>query len=521
MELLTQSRGRALALVVALLCAPWSAGAAERPLTLSDAVRLALQKNEGLVIERESLVSATANARGARGAYDPTLALNGGWSRATEPANSAFSGAPAGRFAPEVKSTDAGAALRQLLPSGGALSLRAQGSKQTTDGVFELLSPAYATSVGVELRQPLLRNLAIDPARLSVRVADAGRHEASASLRRAVSETVAAVEQAYWNLVAADEGVRVREDAVRLAEQQLDETRSRVQTGSTPGTELSQPRAELERRRGDLLAERETLARAQNTLKLLILADGDEAAWLETIEPTDSAGVAAAPVDVPGALAHALASRPEVDAARAALQRRHAETAYARSGVWPSLDVVVSYDRFGLAGTRNPAGPSAAIPADFEGDLGQSFQTLSDGDFDETRVALELSLPIRNRSAQATAAIAHSVERQSEADLARVRKNIRAEVLDAAAALETAGQRIEATRAGREAAEVQLAAERDRFTTGLSTNFLVLTRQNDLSRARLDEISARTDYESARTEMARATGSLIEERGIDVPGTTR
>jgi outer membrane protein TolC len=95
-----------------------------------------------------------------------------------------------------------------------------------------------------------------------------------------------------------------------------------------------------------------------------------------------------------------------------------------------------------------------------------------------------------------------------------VRKAIRAEVLDAAAALESAAQRIEAARSGREAAEIQLAAEKDRYETGLSTNFLVLTRQNDLSRARLDEISALTHYREARTEMGRADGTLVEQRGI-------
>jgi len=42
----------------------------------------------------------------------------------------------------------------------------------------------------------------------------------------------------------------------------------------------------------------------------------------------------------------------------------------------------------------------------------------------------------------------------------------------------------------------------------------VLTRQNDLSSARLDEISARTEYLIARTELARATGSLSEDRGV-------
>ena len=68
----------------------------------------------------------------------------------------------------------------------------------------------------------------------------------------------------------------------------------------------------------------------------------------------------------------------------------------------------------------------------------------------------------------------------------------------------------------REAAEIQLGAERERYGVGLSIIFLVLTRQNDLSRARLDEISALTDYRIASTEMARATGTLIASRQVEV-----
>src|SRR5437867_7159089 len=252
---------------------------AERPLRLDEAIRMALQRNEGLIIERESVVSAEASLGGARGAYDPQLELSGGWSRSTEPVNSAFSGAPAGRFAPELKSTEAGAAIRQLLPSGGTLSLRAQGARQTTDGSSALLSPAFSTGMGVELRQPLLRNLSTDASRQAVRAADAGRRQALASLQRSVSETVAAVDRAYWSLVAARQGVSVREDATRLAEQQLGDTQARVESGTTPGTELSQPRAELERRRADLLAQRAVLARARTTIKLLILGDADGAGW--------------------------------------------------------------------------------------------------------------------------------------------------------------------------------------------------------------------------------------------------
>ncbi|MBZ5639953.1 MAG: TolC family protein, partial [Acidobacteriia bacterium] len=191
-----------------------------------------------------------------------------------------------------------------------------------------------------------------------------------------------------------------------------------------------------------------------------------------------------------------------------------------------SLDAVASYDRFGLAGSVNPSvasnpGFSVMVPSSLDGGWGRSYRLLGDGSFDDARVGVVLTLPIGNRAALAAARSAKSAEAQAAADLTRARKQVRAEVLDAGAALRTASQRFEAARAERESAEVQLGAERDRFAVGLSTNFLVLTRQNDLARARLDEISARTDYRTARTEMARSTGSLLEDRGIKVEGVVR
>jgi len=499
--------------------------AAERPLTLEEAIALALEKNEGIFIERESLASAESAVTGAKGSYDPLLQLQGGWLRARPPVNSAFSGAPADQAAPRSQVADAGASLRQLLPTGGEVAVRATASRGTTDAAFTLLSPAYGTEVGVELRQPLLRDRAVDPARLALRVTASDRDRAGASLRREITDTVSAVEQAYWTLVAARREVAVREEAVRLAEEQLSETSIRIETGAAPETEIAQPRAELERRRGELLASREAASRAENALKVLILGDTD-ALWSEQLVPTREPEGGAFAVDIAASIERALKSRPELSAAAAVLERRRAETDFAKDGIRPVLDLVVSYDRFGLAGSRNPAaatipGLPTEIPDGLEGGLGRSYATLGDGDFYDARAGVVFQIPIGNRAARAAAAVAQSAARQAEADLARVRKAVRTEVLDAAAAVQTAGQRIEAARSAREAAEVQLSSEQERYAAGLSTNFLVLTRQNDLSRARLDEIAALTDYQKARTEMARATGSLLEERRIELNGGSR
>lgn len=518
----TEQLGKAAAILAALLGLVTSAAGAaqEHALSLEEAIARGLQRNEGILIERESLAVARAAASGAEGAYDPRLAVEGGWRRVSQPVNSAFSGAPAGAASPTVEAAEVSAAVSRLLPTGGTVSLRSLASRATTDGTFDLLSPSYGTQVGVELRQPLLRDREVDAARLTLRVTAADRRRAGAVLRREVAETVAAIERAYWSLTAVRQEVGVREEALRLADEQLIETRARIEGGVAPETELAQPRAEQERRRGELLAAREAVARADNALKLLILGDDDDDLWSQRLVPRDDAAVAVEPVDVAQAMERALAARPELAAATAVLERRGVEKLFALDGVRPALDAVVSYDRFGLAGSRNPAFVAPNVPGGVtvrrEGSLSESLASLTGDGFDDARVALQLAIPLGNRAARAAAASAESIERQAAADLLRAKKAVRAEVLDAAAVLDTAGQRIAAAEAEREAAEVQLSAERERYAVGLSTNFLVLTRQNDLARARLAEIAARTDYRTAQTELGRATGSLLAARGIVV-----
>ena len=505
-----------------LVPAPAPAQTAPLPLTLQEAIARALEKNEDIVIERAGRDAAVAAVEGADGAYDPFLGITAGYRESTEPVNSAFSGAPEGEPAPTDERLDADATLSRLLRTGGEVSVRALTSRAETDGAFGLLSPAYGSQVGVELRQPLLRDRAVDAARLTLRVAAADRDRATASLRRQVRDTVAAVEEAYWTLVALHRVVEVGEDTVRLAEEQLEETGLRIESGVAPETEIAQPRAELERRRGELLAAREAASRSENVLKLLILGDDEGgAAWAQPLDPVDAVETASEAVEVEAAMERALAARAELAAAQSLVARREAETAFAADRIRATLDLVVSYDRYGLTGSQNPAATSipgleGEVPPELEGSWGSSFGALADGDFDDKRIALELGLPIGNRTARADTEIARAAERQASAELARIRKLIRAEVLDAAATLETAEGRIEAARAAREAAEVQLSSERERYEAGLSTNFLVLTRQNDLAGARLSQIEALTDYRTARAELARATGSLLEERGIEV-----
>lgn len=518
--------GKTLLIAATLAPAVYAAGppgAVSRTLSLDEAIMMALAHNEAIVIQQESLIATESATLQAEGVYDPALDLEANYRHGTEALNTPFSGAPGTKAGPTAETGETLLTLTQYLPTGGNVALHADASRQTTDSDFVLLTPAYSTRIGVEYRQPLLRGLSIDPARLSLRIAAADRVRSAASLRREVTETVASVEKGYWSLASSRRAVEVREEAVHLADEQLAQTRARVEEGAAPETELSQPKAELERRRGEMYAAREAVSRDENALKRLILGATDTTLWATSILTNDDpniAVVATASQEVDLLLQQALRDRPELDEFEAEIERRRAESAFASDTLRPGLDVFVSYDRIGLAGTVKDQDPNAAImvtvPDWIDGGLGRSYGTLGEGRFHDTRAGIILSVPIGNRAAKGGAGIALAAQRQAEAGLDGVRKQVLSEVLDAAAAEETATQRVEAARAARQAADVQLSAERDRYGAGLSTNFLVLTRQNDFSRARLDEITALTDYRKARTEMARATGSLLDERRIQV-----
>src|SRR5262249_8818001 len=159
------------------------------------------------------------------------------------------------------------------------------------------------------------------------------RNRSLAGLKRTIADTLAAVDTAYWSLTGAQRDVEVRSEAVQLAEQQLRETGARISAGMLPPNEEAQPRAELERRKGELLTAEEQAIGAENALKALILDAGDTPLWSARFVPSDPAETTAPPLDLAAALDAADAARPEIEEAAAALASREIERGAARDEI--------------------------------------------------------------------------------------------------------------------------------------------------------------------------------------------
>lgn len=516
---------RAHPFLAALLVAAGSTRALARPLSLAEATAMALERNPALAIQKEDETIASASAEKARGGYDPSFKFDLGYRDRTDASNFIFSGAPPGALGPSSAGLEGKAAFSTTFSTGGTLGVTTSVSRDTTDNIFTLLTPSYSTFAGVDFRQPLLKNRSIDGTRLQIRIADADLARSRAATTAAIADTVASVERAYWTLVAGRRDVEVREQAVALALDQRKETEARVDAGYLAKSDLAAPEAEIERRKGELYASRGAAVRAELQLKSLLLGDPADPLWSDAIEPSDPAETEIAPVDLAADVA-AAQRRPEIAVAEARLAERKIETEGAKNRVLPQLDLVASYGLHGLAGTTNPDLATiptfpVVIPPDVQGGLGRSYGTLGDASFPEATIGLSLTLPIRNRAAEADAAASEAELRRASLGLVQEQQRAGLEVRSAAVEVDSAAQRIEAAQAGAKAAEVQLQAERDRFAAGLSTNFVVLTRQNDLAQARLAVIAALTDYRKAATELAHRAGRLLDDRRITVEGDAR
>ena len=352
----------------------------------------------------------------------------------------------------------------------------------------------------------------------SIRVARAGRAGATASLRRAVAETIASVERAYWTLTNARLGVGVREQAVRLAEEQLQETQHRVDTGDVPRPS-SRSRGPSWSAVAATSSPRARRSPAQGTPQAPDPRGGGRPAMVRWARAGRDRGAGDRSGRPRGRACRAFEDRPELDVAAAALERRQRgdgvregrDLAEARRRL-PPTTASVSPDR---------PGPGGAAAPELDGRWGAPGLPRS-GRPRSRRAHRAWCSSFRSGTARRAAGRRRALPRAAGGSGRRAgpqadpgggprRRLGRGDggPADRSGALRARGGGSPARGGARS------------LRRGLSTNFLVLTRQNDLSRARLDEITALTDYRTARTELARATGQLIEERGIHIDGSTR
>jgi len=517
-------------------------------LTLYDSVRLALEQNREIEVERINVHQAEYDLFSAKGANDVSLGALSFYEHRNVPVGSVLSGGPNGSLTTQSLNYDFSA--QQLMPTGAQWTAGFTNLRTNGNSVFASLNPQYSSALNFQIRQPILRNFSIDDARRRIRIANRALDLSDSQFRQKTIEIIARVQRSYWDLVFALRDVQIQRESVDLAKNQLQRNGRMVNEGTLAPIELVSVETELEKRNENLLSAIELVTRAENALKQLILGDRESSSWNQPIIPTDSPDLSAVSYDLNDAVAAAFANRPELAQNNLKQEVNKIEVKFFANQTKPQLDLIASYTSNGLSGTPaligNPfsatttllldrvnvlsglAGiPAVQIPSSgtlppfLDGGYFQSLKNLFSNDFRTFRFGVAFNFPLKNRLAEGQLGRAVAEGRKIGAQRKTLEQSIEVEVRNAVQAVETARLRVDTAKASREAAAKQSESEQRRFQAGLSTTYFVLERQNNLSSAQGRELKAMTDYSKAVSELQRVMGTTLTSANVQVETTNR
>lgn len=484
------------ALVGAAALHAWPGTAASsQNISLDECLKLALEHNLDLQIQRISPRLAQLALDATYAAYDPQFRASYKHDSATTPGGIDSEGRPYEGTSTANDNIQMG--LAGLGPRGFTYSLGGNATATDyTEGLRSALPTWASGSVGISMTQPLLKGFVVDEARYYIAVQRKNTRISQLGLEQKVMQTVRDVQVAYYSLIAGIEAVKVQEQALTLAEQQLAENKKRVEVGVMAPLDEKEAESLVAASRASLLQTQNALKTRQNALKALLTDKYTD--WVETeLLPTEKLLATPMTFSRPDSWSKALSKRPELLQARLDIERRNIVLKYDRSQLLPQLDLNGSY---ALGGSGQ----------EFSGAL----DAVTTRDSPSYSVGASFTMPLWNRRARTTYRSSKLEKEQALLSLKKLEQDIMVAVDDA---ISQAQSSLEQVRARRQAVEHALAAyeaEQKKLDNGKSTSFQVLSYQNALTEARYQELFARNTYTQAVIDLAFIEGSLLEQNGI-------
>ena len=480
-------------------------GAPELPLTLQKAVTLALEHNINLEVSRLSLAQASEGFIAATGIFDPVAQARLAASSATTPATSELIGAQVNT----IRQRTFNLGLSKLLPTGAQASVTWNNSRSKTKSSYEFLNPSYNSGLTLSLTQPLLQGFGTDVTRSNIEVARRNRKISLLEFERIVTSTLQQVESAYWNLVYTRENLKVQQESLKLAQDLLDQTRTRVRIGTSAPIDIVQSEATVAAREQSIISAENAVQAAADQLKQLMGFENLDD-WASKIVPLDSLGEPGGPVDLNEAIKTGLEQRVELKEQVVNEQIRRIGVLVAANATKPQLDMFLNYGRIGVDGTQTLPG----LGVTSTGGWGDAIQQIWNQNYEQWSAGVNFSFPLGNHEAKATLAQRRFQLDSATQAIAAERQQIIAEVRQAVRNLADSAKSITASVKARELAEQNLDAEQKKFANGMSTNYQVLQIQADLAAAQVAELNSRVAYRNSRVAYDVAVGSLLPRMGI-------
>jgi outer membrane protein len=473
-----------------------------------------------------SFTNGTANSFSSvnPNGYDPTINGVVQWGHVSSPQQNTVT---TGTTSLVTTSTVANFNVQENFPTGASATLSFNNTNSDQNSYLNLFNPVTTSYLDLTVSQPLLQGFGLAVNNRPIRVAKNNLKAADIVFKQQVIVTVQTVVQAYWLLVSANEDVEVKRKALALSQKLYSDNQKQVDVGSLAPIEIVRAEAEVAADQQALVTSQTTVLQQETILKNALSRNGlaNPAVAAARIVTTDRIRIPAQenPETIQALFASAVDNRPELQQSRIQLQNQKILLTGTRNLMLPTLSAFGDLRNTGLAGDPNTLpipGTTGAYATNqnpfFVGGYGSVLGQVFSRNFPNYSVGLQLSIPLRNRNAQANYATAAVNLRQSELSVQRLINQVHVDVQNAYITVQQARAQYTAAVKSRILQEQTLDAEQKKYAVGASTPFLVIQAQRDLANAGGAEVVAEATYVQARLQLDVATGRELDVYNIQI-----
>jgi outer membrane protein len=469
---------------------------------------------------------------------DPTLYVAGGGYHATQILTSTtFTGTSA--LVDSYKSLVYG--VQQNLWNGTQVSLGLSSvfsyNQNATTAIF---NPYDSASLGLTITQPLLNGFGVALNQRAYHKAKNNLKANDLQFKNQVITTVSGVVNLYWDLVTFDNELRIKQQTLDLDTRLYEDNKRRAELGAIAPIDIIQAEADMKAAEQDVIAEESQVLQQEMILKNYLTRNGVDTPAIAAarIVPTDHIDVPEKEPVIPvqDLEADALMNRPEVEQNQISLENARLDLKGVRNNLLPTLSATASFSNAGQGGAiTNLPQPvvgangnityekltAAQVDQQLIGGYGTVLGQIFGRDFPNYSLGFTLTVPIRNRSAQADLITNELTYRQAEIQDKQLRNNIKLNVLNSVTAMRNARAAWETSVVARKLYDQTLAGTRRKYELGTATILDVVIAQRDDTTRQLSEQDALDQYQRARTNLEQTVGKILDDYDVNIEEAKR
>jgi outer membrane protein TolC len=407
---------------------------------------------------------------------------------------------------------------------GSQFNVTFNNTRTSTNSSFSTYSPGITTTITGTYTQHLLQGCCRWVNTRFIIQAKNDRRITDSAFRQQLLYTVGQVESIYWALVSAYEDEQAKERALLQSTQLSSDNRKQLQIGTLAPLDVVNSDSAVATDQQALIASKSNLEYQQLLMVQAIARNLDDPQLATApVVPTDRVGLDRLPEEdqtVEALVKEAYVNNPQVEQAVLTMQNNLLTIRAEKNGLLPTLDAYGFVGSQAIAGTPNPnaanLGTGTTVSPSVPGGYGGALQNLFSGDYPNYGAGLNLSINLRNRTAQADQVRSQMEYRQSQIRLQQLYTQLRIQVTNAQFALTNDRAAVNAAQSARDYAAQALDAEQKKYRLGASTTANVLQMERNLATAEDNLISATAAYARDRVSLEQILAITLDRYGINI-----